>query len=123
MRTLGQTTLTLCNEVDALGSARGLPWQGGAQVQLVEKLNRIAESGEWLAIPRIIGLALDSRDEIANAVGGAVAILKRGVSVRQIGRFDRAFRELSPYLHGEYVRWHGMKPRDLLWQVCSVSRA
>lgn len=113
MQALSQTTRELCDEVHALSKARKWPWQRGAQVQLVEKLNRIAESGESLAIPRIISLVLDSRDQLASAVTQTVVALKHNVSIRHISTFDQIFRDLSPYLHNEYTAWCEMKPRDL----------
>jgi HEAT repeat protein len=81
--------------------------------EIASLLQRIADTCEPLAIPRIISLALDGRREIAEAAGHAVKKLSDLVNARDLSMFDRAFRDLSPWANPESARWRELRPTDL----------
>lgn len=107
VRALSDAALRLVNEANHLSTRSS--WK---RVD-VTPLDRVARTGEWVAIPRIISLALDRRREVAEAAGQAVEKLCAGVGPRNLGTLDRAFRDLSPYLHSEYMPWCRLDVNDL----------
>lgn len=113
MKALTADTLALIDELYRLANER--TWfAGGPRTDAITKLlQRIADTREPLAIPRIIALTLDGRREVAEAAGQSVRSLRELVNVRDLGVFDRAFRDLSPWAHSESAPWRGMGPADL----------
>src|SRR2546429_545057 len=106
MRALSEQTRNLIDELYQLVRERTWPLNRAAHVEAVaELLARIASSAEPLAVPRIISLVLDGRREIAEATARAVRQLRKSVGIRDLVLFDRAFRDLSPYMHPESARW------------------
>ncbi|MGE0550498.1 MAG: hypothetical protein AB7O24_04850 [Kofleriaceae bacterium] len=91
MPTISATTSARLTELHRLANAPRAPADA-----VVSALLAIANAGEPLAIPRIISLALDRRREVATAAGDAVKQLRDRVSVRDLGLFDRAFRDVTP---------------------------
>src|SRR5690606_27954815 len=80
--------------------------------EIAALLRKIGEASEPLAIPRIISLVRDDRREVAELAGDTIASLRERVSARDLGAFDRAFRELS-WFHAGISRWHEMPPADV----------
>lgn len=114
MRALSDTTVSLIDSVTRLAGDRARPGSKNAQVnEVASQLDLIAETGEWLAIPRVISLALDGRRGVAEAAAKAVKRLRGAVRIEDVSVFDRTFRELSPHLHPEYSAWCYMRPADL----------
>ncbi|MBS1122187.1 MAG: hypothetical protein H6Q90_4415 [Deltaproteobacteria bacterium] len=114
MQALTADTLALIDELYRLANEH--TWFSGSRARadaITSLLQRIADTGEPLAIPRIISLTLDSRLEIAEAAGQSVRKLRELVNVRGLSMFDRAFRDLSPGTHPESARWRDMRPTDL----------
>lgn len=114
MQALTRDTLALIDELYRLASER--TWFSGSCARahaITSLLQRIADTREPLAIPRIISLTLDRRSEIAEAAGESVKKLGELVNVRELAMFDRAFRDLSPWTHSESAPWRGMGPAGL----------
>jgi hypothetical protein len=112
VRAISKSTLALVGDLHRVAADRG-PFRGDQRVDIASLLQKIASAREPLAIPRIISLALDERREVAEATGDAVESLRRLISVHDLSFFDRAFREVSPWLHPETMRWREMRPADL----------
>lgn len=110
MTGLSETTQTLIDQAHRI--ARAPVPSAAANRDLVDALARIADTGEILAIPRIISLVLDRRREIAAAAGTAVAKLRQHVAVRDVGMFDRVFREPSSF-SPERIAWRQLQAPDL----------
>ncbi len=113
MRRLSETTIALIDEVNRLATERQRWRKATSSGEIVSGLARIGEVGQWLAIPRIIPLVLDSRSEVAEAAASVVKQLRVGVRVQDLGVLDRAFREFTPYMHPEYAGWWNMQAQDL----------
>ena len=114
MSGLSETTQTLIDQAHRIARAPAPP--ASAERDLVDALTRIADTAEVLAIPRIISLVLDRRPAIAAAAGAAIAKLRRHIAVRDVGMFDRVFREPSSF-SPERIAW-----RQLQAPRCSSSR-
>jgi len=83
-----------------------------ADRDLADALARIAATDEVLAIPQIISLVLDRRPAIADAAGSAIATLRKRIAARDVGRFDRMFREPASG-RPERIAWRPLQPPDL----------
>ncbi|MGE0867544.1 MAG: hypothetical protein AB7P03_03215 [Kofleriaceae bacterium] len=115
MRALSKTTVAIIDELHRVAAERSWFRAGRDKTatEIAALLQQIADAREPLAIPRIISLTLDNRREFAEATGETVKSLRQLVSSRDLSFFDRALRDVSPWMHPETARWHEMGVSDL----------
>ncbi len=111
---LTKRTLSLINEANRLATQRSMPWQRRAlYTSIAFQLDLISSTGQWIAIPRIISLALDPRRGVAAPAARAIEKLRESVGLQNMRVLDRGFREFGPYTHPENTIWLEMKPAIL----------
>ncbi|HUQ03394.1 MAG TPA: hypothetical protein VM261_12915 [Kofleriaceae bacterium] len=110
MRAFSDETQALIDEIAGHATDRSDPRTA---------LGSIVRDGDPWVIPRIIGLVLDERRDVAEAAGDAVAALRQHVGVRDLGLFDRAFRGLPEWGHPLNMRWTRLRP-DALRALASL---
>ncbi|HTR55611.1 MAG TPA: hypothetical protein VMJ10_33270 [Kofleriaceae bacterium] len=115
MRALSKTTVAIIAELHRVAGERSWFRAGRDQTatEIAALLQQIAEAREPLAIPRVIAMTLDARREIAEVTGETIRSLRQLVATQDLAFFDRAFRELSPWMRPETARWTQMGVSDL----------
>jgi hypothetical protein len=79
----------------------------------VQALAAIVDAGGAQGLPRILGLALDPRRELAEAAGDAVQQLAQRVAVHELIALDHDFRASWHALYEQELRWWRLQPREL----------
>jgi len=90
-----------------------------------EIIRRIAETGEFAAVPEIVSFALSNNQEVRQAAASAIHTLMHLAPSSSLAWLDQRMRELSPHLGHHRLHWHQLRPSQLMhlenFQSASVS--